>query len=259
MTAIMIAASIIALLVYFAVNMLGKWSVEHWYLAERAQHRRNNAIAERLQEDLKRAPIRASDSVALQEWVLKREFVSLVGLLPGQPYEVDPWGTTERQERSDLAWDLSRMDYDFYPITFADGEVTVAVAESSEMRLYQIGNYFAIAAAVAAFIIIMLFYSRWNTQRIRVLSEEVNAVSHGALDHEIVPRYRDEISSLARDVENMRSTIIQRTRSEQSALQANSELITALSHDIRNPLTALIGYLELLEMDLDALPEQDRL
>jgi signal transduction histidine kinase len=56
----------------------------------------------------------------------------------------------------------------------------------------------------------------------------------------------------------MRTTIIQRTRTEQSALQANSELITALSHDIRNPLTALIGYLELLDMDRDALSDTDR-
>ena len=36
-------------------------------------------------------------------------------------------------------------------------------------------------------------------------------------------------------------------QNEQDAWQANSGLITAISHDIRTPLTALIGYLDLLE------------
>ena len=56
----------------------------------------------------------------------------------------------------------------------------------------------------------------------------------------------------------MRETIVERTRNEQTALQANSDLITAMSHDIRNPLTSLIGYLDLLEMQQAQLPEDLR-
>ena len=254
----LLGAAIAAIFAYFVVSQLAVWSVDRWYLTDSAQHRRNDAIAERLQEQLDRKPISAADSSALQKWVVKREFVTLVVFLPGVPYEVDPWGTQDLQNASDLAWDLSRQGFDFFPIAFADGEYTVAVSETSELRLYQISSYLALAAAFGVLMSILLTHSRWLTKRIRVLSGEVNAVSHGEIEHEIVPVYDDEISSLAQDVEHMRSTIIQRTRSEQSALQANSELITALSHDIRNPLTALIGYLELLEMDLENLPETDR-
>ena len=56
----------------------------------------------------------------------------------------------------------------------------------------------------------------------------------------------------------MRDMILERTRNEQTAWQANSDLITAMSHDIRNPLTSLIGYLDLLEMSQDRLPEDLR-
>lgn len=258
MTAVLLAAAAAALLAYYLVSLVANWSVDHWYLTDRAQHRRNDAIAERLQEQLDRKSISAADSSALQKWVVKREFVTLVVFLPGVPYEVDPWGTQDLQNDSDLPWNLSRQGFDFYPVIFSDGEYTVAVSETSELRLYQIGEYLALAIGFFVLMSILLTHSRWLTKRVRVLSGEVNAVSHGELEHEIVPVYDDEISSLARDVEHMRSTIIQRTRSEQSALQANSELITALSHDIRNPLTALIGYLELLEMDLENLPETDR-
>ena len=257
-TAILIAASIFALVTYTLVVLLSNWWVGKLYLSDAAQDRRNDALAEKLQEEVQAQGIRSADITALQGWIQENELVTLVVLLPVSPIEIDVLGAQELPNDEDLPAQLTRQGYDFYDVAFADGTQTVAVVESSELQMYQIGRYVSLAVAFGVLLVIMLLHSRWITGRIRVLSGEVNAVSRGALEHEIVPRYLDEISSLARDVENMRSTIIQRTRSEQSALEANSELITALSHDIRNPLTALIGYLELLEMDLEALPETDR-
>ena len=255
---ILIAASILALVTYTLVVLLSNWWVGKFYLSDAAQDRRNDALAEKLQKEVQAQGIRSADVTALQGWIQENELVTLVVLLPVSPIEIDVLGAQELPNDEDLPAQLTRQGYDFYDVAFADGTQTVAVAESSELQMYQIGRYVSLAVAFGVLLVIMLLHSRWLTGRIRVLSGEVNAVSRGALEHEIVPRYLDEISSLARDVENMRSTIIQRTRSEQSALEANSELITALSHDIRNPLTALIGYLELLEMDLESLPEKDR-
>ena len=257
-TAILIAASILALVTYTLVVLLSNWWVGKFYLSDAAQDRRNDALAEKLQKEVQAQGIRSADVTALQGWIQENELVTLVVLLPVSPIEIDVLGAQELPNDEDLPAQLTRQGYDFYDVAFADGTQTVAVVESSELQMYQIGRYVSLAVAFGVLLVIMLLHSRWLTGRIRVLSGEVNAVSRGALEHEIVPRYLDEISSLARDVENMRSTIIQRTRSEQSALEANSELITALSHDIRNPLTALIGYLELLEMDLESLPETDR-
>ncbi|MBQ6402570.1 MAG: HAMP domain-containing histidine kinase [Oscillospiraceae bacterium] len=257
-TAILIAAVLLSLLAYTLGVLVSEWSIDRFYLSGAMQNKRNDALAQRLQEEVRQREIAGADSAALLKWIQDNEFVTLVVFVPGRPIEIDGLGAQELPNDADLPWQLSKQGYNFYTISFSDGDYSVAVVESSELHMYQIGRYVSLAAAFAVLFLIMLVHSRWITERIRVLSGEVNAVSHGEIEHEIVPRHRDEISSLAQDVEQMRSTIIQRTRSEQSALEANSELITALSHDIRNPLTALIGYLELLEMDLDALPESDR-
>lgn len=45
----------------------------------------------------------------------------------------------------------------------------------------------------------------------------------------------------------MRKSFIERLQNENEAKSANSELITAISHDLRTPLTALLGYLDIIE------------
>lgn len=99
-------------------------------------------------------------------------------------------------------------------------------------------------------------FTRRLTRRVTRLSEAVGAA--GALNRTIPVTGTDEIARLAASVNTMRDTILERTRDAQTAWQANSDLITAMSHDIRNPLTSLIGYLDLLEMSQDRLPEDLR-
>ena len=79
------------------------------------------------------------------------------------------------------------------------------------------------------------------------LSREVQYVETGSRDTIIQSERGDELGDLARAVERMRRAVIQQTQNEQDAWQANSGLITAISHDIRTPLTALMGYLDLLD------------
>ena len=55
----------------------------------------------------------------------------------------------------------------------------------------------------------------------------------------------------------MRQSILDKLHREEAAWQANTDLITAISHDVRTPLTALMGYLDILA-DPDLPPEIQR-
>ena len=92
-----------------------------------------------------------------------------------------------------------------------------------------------------------LYHNSRVTRAIVRLSREVQWVEQGSQGTVIRSDRKDEIGELAQSVERMRRAIIQQMQNEQDAWQANSGLITAISHDIRTPLTALIGYLDLLE------------
>ena len=108
--------------------------------------------------------------------------------------------------------------------------------------------------AGVAYIAVQLSYTGRLTRRIVTLSKEAAQVSAGDLEHEIGMAGDDEISALARDMDTMRRSVIERMGNERRAWEANSELITAVSHDIRTPMTSLIGYLGLLK---DGSPGDD--
>ena len=99
---------------------------------------------------------------------------------------------------------------------------------------------------VAGFILLLLFYMNRLTRRIIALSKAAQEVSSGQLEKDISAAGQDEVSALARSMDEMRRSLIQQMGSESRAWQANTELLTAISHDIRTPMTSMIGYLGLL-------------
>ena len=59
----------------------------------------------------------------------------------------------------------------------------------------------------------------------------------------------DEIGILAIELDSLRSALRENFLHEQEVHKSNQELIAALSHDLRTPLTILKGYLEILNLN----------
>ncbi|MCC8128968.1 MAG: HAMP domain-containing histidine kinase [Clostridiales bacterium] len=132
-------------------------------------------------------------------------------------------------------------------VEFADGTYLVQVTEYSEEPLYEFVTILSYAVILAVFLLVVLLYHQRTISYIIKLSQEVEAIAHGKLDGAITVKNRDETGILAEHVDTMRTSIIQEMRAEQEAWNANSDLITRMSHDIRTPLTVLLGFLELLD------------
>ncbi|MBD2846779.1 HAMP domain-containing histidine kinase [Paenibacillus sp. IB182496] len=81
------------------------------------------------------------------------------------------------------------------------------------------------------------------------LSEAIAHIADGNFDHKAPVRQRNEIGDLAsstnRLVEQLKTSMDEERRAEQT----KNELITNVSHDLRTPLTSIIGYLGLIEQD----------
>lgn len=77
-------------------------------------------------------------------------------------------------------------------------------------------------------------------------------MASGDLITPVIPGSKDELGILARELDNLRITLHETITDEQESHQANQDLITAMSHDLRTPLTVLRGYLEILRLGKNA-------
>ena len=92
---------------------------------------------------------------------------------------------------------------------------------------------------------------------IALLEQEIQALKGGELALPVTVKGNDELASLAAEIDAMRGAIRRKMEQEEEARSANRELVTAMSHDLRTPLTSLLGYVDILTMG-KAKGEQQR-
>lgn len=105
-------------------------------------------------------------------------------------------------------------------------------------------------------LLVILPYSFRIIRRIGRLSRDMEVLAGGDLSHQVTASGRDELAQLGQNMEEMRLSILEQMDREREAVRSNSQLITALSHDLRTPLTKLTGYLEILQYD--KCPQEER-
>ncbi len=132
-------------------------------------------------------------------------------------------------------------------VSYADREYYTYIDVYKEEGWRRITETVSLVLSFLTLFLVLLLYHGYIAKRIMTLAAEVNIVSDGKLDHMIKGTRNDEIGMLADGVNVMRSSILQKHQSEKDAWEANNQLITSMSHDIRTPLTSMIGYLDIIE------------
>lgn len=163
------------------------------------------------------------------------------------PPSSKPGGITVDYPTKEELYEYARAG-ESYPLILTDGgSLSCSLAEYTEYFYYDMSNIVSFALALLALAIILVVYFYKVTSRIARLAKDVSTVSAGAMNHTIrAGKNRDEITTLCRNVEQMRSSIVETLEKERAAVNANAELITSMSHDIRTPLTVLLGYLDIM-------------
>ncbi|WP_242873945.1 sensor histidine kinase [Clostridium gasigenes] len=185
-----------------------------------------------------------NDSEKMDEWVRKNKYIDIYifknnNMLYDSTNRKEP---LESEENEPLI--LSGYSYN---INFSDLRAQVYIMCYFEYKYYYILICINIAISLLCFIVITSLLIKKKISYIRTLENEIKILEGGDLNYEITIEDNDELSLLAQSINEMRKSFIERLRNEDEAKSANSELITAMSHDLRTPLTALVGYLDIIE------------
>ena len=237
-----LAGLALSALIFLGLTQLGGYLIREKYMSEESVNRRKARIYSDFSRYVSSQGLSGRDTAAVARWTASHDYVTIFlfgtgreQLYTGGEMELNARGGYDPQVHGRL-----------YPIRFADGLYQVAIGDNSQLRQRHLMYAAAFVVAGLSFLLLFMWYTGRLTRRIIDLSKEAAAVSAGDLERSITAPGADELSLLADSMDDMRRSVIERMGNEKRAWEANTELITAISHDIRTPMTALIGYLGLL-------------
>lgn len=112
---------------------------------------------------------------------------------------------------------------------------------------YNSNPFLALVIAVITFLAIFIIVTNKKMKYIEEISKGLATISKGDLTYRIDVRGKDEIAALANNINYMAMEVNDKIQAERIAEQTKGELITNVSHDLRTPLTSVMGYLGLVK------------
>jgi len=105
----------------------------------------------------------------------------------------------------------------------------------------------AISSLGGSFIGFFALFTRNLVKYLSTLTDGLILIADGDLEYRLPLSRRDELGNIARNINNMAEQLQKQIVRERQVEKSKMELISGVSHDLRTPLTSIIGYLGLLK------------
>ncbi len=131
---------------------------------------------------------------------------------------------------------------------------------SSMLSLANMSGFdFAVLVFFSILLMVLYFvlFSHGFVVYVREIIQGIEKMQNGNFDEEIPVRSNDEFSEIADSINEMRKNLGETLAQQKMVEQTKDELITNVAHDLRTPLTSILGYLDLLSQK-DVLTEEQQ-
>lgn len=226
-----------AYLSYTLCLNLSYWLLDSHFYTKEAVDAQERRCMERLQEYVDNNLITSRELSRVHQWAREEKYVSLTMIRDDEVFfETGNASNTIPMEISNL-----------YDIKFQDGVTLLVSPYCYYETVYYIFAYRSCYAVFfAAFLGLFLLLIQGRLKAVHRLADELKILEGGDLHFAVTEKGQDEIYLLANGINHMRLSILDKQDKELQNREANRKLVTALSHDLRTPLTSLIGFLEIL-------------
>ena len=261
---IILIGLIFAVGAYFSTRLVSEYAINNYYMKDDRRAAREEGYHAALQSYVDSKELTSEDMKEIEKWAKDNRYVYLLiyrdeellfspEIEEGEneyPIIGEITTTPNRDELVEAAKKNGLKE-----LKMSDGLLFASIAEFTEYFYYDLSTILSITLAVLVLVLFIIFYLNKIITRIKRLESDVAIVSRGDMSHKISRNGNDEIATLSENVENMRNSILDNLRKEREARDANNALITSISHDIRTPLTILLGYIDIMKSRGSSDPE----
>ncbi len=145
---------------------------------------------------------------------------------------------------------------------------TYYVQLTDEVAKFRISGYYgmhysaiqkscSIALLLFSFSLTFFLLFRKKLSYLSEIEDGINIIKSGDYTHSIPVAGTDELATISKSINTLGSTIDMHIKRESEFQKKKDQIIRSIAHDIRTPLTSVIGYLEILRSSLTGGSSQE--
>lgn len=136
-----------------------------------------------------------------------------------------------------------------------NGVVVVGINALELIRIALFAGVFVVISFIVVYITIVSIFGSRKVRYLKTIAHNLEYIAGGDLDTKIPLRGSDEIFLVANHINEMTLALKNQMQKEAEVEEMKKQLITNISHDLRTPMTAILGFLDVLNnMDLESNP-----
>ncbi len=147
------------------------------------------------------------------------------------------------------AYQIFQLLVSAFPTFFEDfwifGDLFIEMKDQSLLEVNPFVYIFLILLAIIA--IFWRLHRRYRSYEMRHIITELHYIAQGNFEYRIPPSSDGNLQEFIDSIHVLVDSTVEAMEEERRIEQTKDELITNVSHDIRTPLTSIIGYLGLVE------------
>lgn len=190
------------------------------------------------------------------EYIYSDKGIENIKLPSNSTEELKSWGTWFNNHR----YFIKR--YDFYFDSGEEGSIFMLREGSSfakNARIFFLIAFFSlILALVLTNVVLSYFMSKRVLNPIQKISVAAENIKQGNLNFTMDAAGRDELSQLINTFESMRVQLKESIRLREKYEQNRRELIANISHDLKTPITSILGYIEGIQEGVAGDPKKQK-
>ena len=143
-------------------------------------------------------------------------------------------------------------------MTYLEQEESGSLGFLKIFRMGTITTVLYVMVGIGIFAVSFLLLQKKSLRYIGKIAAAIQNISEGDLNTQVEVIGDDEFSAMAANLNRMEADIRELMDKERESERTKNELITNVAHDLRTPLTSIIGYLELLSQGVPVGPDMQQ-
>lgn len=156
--------------------------------------------------------------------------------------------TTNFQNETDKGKEVKYV----YPVTLGEDKCYFIYADTPTAQIeyetyVSTNSFFAQILTCILFIVLFIIITNKKMKYLDEIALGLKKIASGDLDYHIEENGNDEIRNIAANINYMSKEINRKIVAQRRAEKTKTDLITNVSHDLRTPLTSIMGYIGLVK------------